>query len=186
MLSNTLKSKVNNLWDKFWSSGISNPISAIEQISYLLFMKRLDESDKKRQHESGNDGQKHDSIFKGSIGVGGKKLEDSNDGKAIDKATLRWSYLSETLKNNKDKEDDLLRHVQTNVFPFIQQLGNINDPFAKHMANAVFLIPKASLLVEAIRAIDDIYNEIERQQNEGQTFQDNLGDLYEYLLNEIS
>lgn len=167
MLSNILKSKVNSLWDKFWSSGISNPISAIEQISYLLFMKRLDENDTEKQRKATFTGDEYESIF-----------ADIYQG--VQRSTLRWSHFKEM------HPDEMLRHVQTNVFPFIKQLGDKNDPFAKHMENAVFLIPKPSLLDEAIRAIDDIYNEIERQQKEGQTFQDNLGDLYEYLLNEIS
>ncbi len=194
MLSSVLKSKVNTLWDKFWSSGISNPISAIEQISYLLFMKRLDESDAERQRKANFTDEKYTSIFEGFMAVGGKKFEqaveegkeptqaetDEANKRKINKATLRWSHFREM------HPDEMLRHVQANVFPFIQELGDANEPFAKHMANAVFLVPKASLLDEAIRSIDDIYNEIERQQKDGQTFQDNLGDLYEYLLNEIS
>lgn len=52
MLNQTLKSQVSKLWDKFWSGGISNPLTAIEQISYLLFMKRLDELDSKKRQDS--------------------------------------------------------------------------------------------------------------------------------------
>ena len=51
MLNSTLKSSISRLWDKFWSGGISNPLTAIEQISYLLFMKRLDELDIKKKHD---------------------------------------------------------------------------------------------------------------------------------------
>jgi type I restriction enzyme M protein len=51
MLNSVLKSSINRLWDKFWSGGISNPLTAIEQISYLLFMKRLDELDIKKKQD---------------------------------------------------------------------------------------------------------------------------------------
>jgi type I restriction enzyme M protein len=186
MLSNTLKSKVNNLWDKFWSSGISNPISAIEQISYLLFMKRLDENDRRRENQAEFTHEAFTSIFKGFIGADGKTIDEKDEANKdklkIDKATLRWSHFAEMTH-----PDEKFQHVQSYVFPFIKQLGESTDPFAKHMENAVFLIPKASLLDEATRSIDDIYKEIEREEREeGQKFQDNLGDLYEYLLNEIS
>jgi len=65
MLNATLKSSIGRLWDKFWSGGISNPLTAIEQISYLLFMKRLDELDIKKKHDSEFTGEAYQSIFKG-------------------------------------------------------------------------------------------------------------------------
>jgi type I restriction enzyme M protein len=65
MLHQELKSKINKLWDKFWSGGLSNPITAIEQMSYLLFMKKLEDEDNKRQQEAEFVGEKYDSIFKG-------------------------------------------------------------------------------------------------------------------------
>lgn len=65
MLNATLKSSIGRLWDKFWSGGISNPLTAIEQISYLLFMKRLDELDTKKKHDSEFTGEVYESIFEG-------------------------------------------------------------------------------------------------------------------------
>lgn len=59
MLSNDLKSKINKLWDKFWSRGITNPITAIEQISYLLFLHRIDDADKEAKDQN----QNHKTIF---------------------------------------------------------------------------------------------------------------------------
>jgi len=52
MLNQTIKSEIDKLWDKFWSGGISNPLMAVEQISYLLFMRRLDEIDRKRVEDA--------------------------------------------------------------------------------------------------------------------------------------
>src|SRR5688572_5287392 len=86
MLQNnsTLKSKIDQLWNKFWSGGISNPLTAIEQITYLLFMKRLDDLDYKKIADAEFTGEKYASKFKGKFTVPGSKEE-------VDKKTLRWS-----------------------------------------------------------------------------------------------
>lgn len=168
MLSTTIKSNINSLWDKFWSGGIANPLTAIEQISYLLFMKRIDELDLKRKADAEFLGQKYVSIFDGVDEDG-----DPNEHK-------RWSYFKQL------EGGEMLKHVQTKVFPFIKNLKNGNAVFSEHMKDAVFIIPKASLLVEAVNIIDNIYNEIDKEQREGQSFQDTQGDVYEYLLSEIA
>lgn len=168
MLSTTIKSDIQSLWDKFWSGGIANPLTAIEQISYLLFMKRIDELDLKRKADAEFLGQKYISIFNGVDEDG-----DENEKK-------RWSYFKQL------EGGEMLKHVQTKVFPFIKNLKNGNAVFSEHMKDAVFIIPKASLLVEAVNIIDKIYNEIEKEQREGQSFQDTQGDVYEHLLSEIA
>lgn len=162
MLNSTIKSSIDRLWDKFWSGGISNPLTAIEQISYLLFMKRLDELDIKKKQDAEFTGEKYISLF----GVG----QDS----------LRWSHFRQM------EGGEMLNHIQTKVFPFLKTLGKEQSPFAKHMGNAVFIISKPSLIVEAVSIIDEIFEEISKQQAEGQGFQDTQGDLYEYLLAEIT
>jgi type I restriction enzyme M protein len=80
----------------------------------------------------------------------------------------------------------MLDHIQQKVFPWIKTLNSKEMPFARHMANAVFIIPKPSLLDNSVGIIDEIYGEISQQQDEGQGFQDSLGDMYEFLLNEIA
>lgn len=81
----------------------------------------------------------------------------------------------------------MLSHVQLKVFPFLKQLNGAESPFTEHMKNAVFIIPKPSLLVEAIKTIEEIFEEIEKDaQSGGQTFQDIQGDVYEMLLSEIA
>ncbi len=162
MLSPKLRSAVDRLWDKFWSGGISNPLTAIEQISYLLFMKRLDELDLKKAQDAEFTGEKFTSFFNGV-----------NQG-------LRWSQFKQM------EGGAMLEHMQQKVFPFLKTLGKTDSPFAKHMGNAVFIINKPSLLVEAVSIIDEIYDEIAREQTEGQEFQDTQGDLYEHLLSEIT
>ena len=166
MLNSVLKSSINRLWDKFWSGGISNPLTAIEQISYLLFMKRLDELDIKKKQDADFTSETYKSIFEG------------------DKKNLRWSHFKQM------EGGEMLIHMQTKVFPFLKTLGKEESPkeniFAKHMGNAVFIISKPSLLVEAVGIIDEIFEEIAKQESDGQGFQDTQGDLYEFLLSEIT
>ncbi|MFM0158955.1 type I restriction-modification system subunit M N-terminal domain-containing protein [Paraburkholderia sediminicola] len=93
MLQNNpeLKSKIDQLWNKFWSGGISNPLTAIEQITYLLFMKRLDELDLKRQSDAEFTGEPYTSKFEGSWIPPEYRSQQEPEKFAIEKRTLRWS-----------------------------------------------------------------------------------------------
>ncbi len=173
MLTPKMKSLINELWNNFWSGGIANPLTAIEQISYLLFMRRLDEVDSKLKKDAEWTGERYKSVFSG-------KFSSPLSKEAIDKGTLRWSHFKQL------EGGEMLTHVQTSVFPFIKQINGENSVFAKYMADAVFIIPKPSLLVEAVSIIDALYDEIEKQTQAGQTFHDTQGDMYEFLLSEIS
>ena len=212
MLSSELKSKINKLWDKFWSRGITNPISAIEQISYLLFMRRIDELDISKLKQSKNTKEDYRSVFlvpklddKG-VPVQNKKGELEWE----DKTNCRWSHFSKI-----DDPEQKLSAVRDDAFVFIKSInkkvdltiikdkalralvkrelyGGLSDTeilqefaYIRSMENAVFLINNPSLIQEAIDAINEIYTEIEKQQKAGQGFQDTQGDVYEYLLNEI-
>ena len=199
MLQNNsaLKSKIDQLWNKFWSGGISNPLTAIEQITYLLFMKRLDDLDTKKKADAEFTREKYISKFEGywippenrikldenkSIADAKKEKEEKEEPFRIEKETLRWSHIKEIAP-----AEDMLTHVQTKVFPFLKELNGDESPFTHHMKNAVFIIPKPSLLVEAIATIEDIFIEIEKDSHEGgQAFQDIQGDVYEMLLSEIA
>ena len=173
MLTPALRSRVDALWDKFWSGGIANPLTAIEQISYLLFMRRLDALDEKRRGDAEFLGQDFKSLFDGAY--------ERRDREQRPKEELRWSRFRHL------PSEEMLEHVRDNVFPFIKKLENGGQVFAKYMQDAVFMIPKPSLLVEAVGIIDEIYEELERERkNAGQSFQDVQGDLYEYLLSEIA
>lgn len=176
-LNAKLKDLIDKLWNRFWSGGISNPLSAIEQITYLLFMKQLDELDLKREKDAEFTGDTFSSRFAGDFFL----PHDTEKKNPIDKATLRWSHFKEM------KAELMLPHVQQMVFPFIKNLNGDGSTFTRHMANAVFLIPSANLLQGAIAIIEKIFVEIEREaQEEGHLFQDIQGDVYEMLLNEIS
>lgn len=173
MLTPILKSKVAALWDKFWSGGISNPLNAIEQITYLLFMKQLDETDKRKMSNADFLGEEYKSIFSGKYFPPG--VDEKNEENAVNKEALRWSYFT------KLPSDDMLLHVQSKVFPFIKQLDDANSFFTKHMANAAFLIPSGRMLTEAVKTIDEIYKELEKENR----FIDAQGDFYEYLLDSL-
>lgn len=197
MLQNNpeLKSKIDQLWNKFWSGGISNPLTAIEQITYLLFMKRLDELDQKKQADAEFTGETYTSKFEGrwippeyrakvrdgdTQGETEKKLADGKMYE-IEKRSLRWSEFKHM------QAEDMLQHVQGKVFPFLKDLNGAESNFTHHMKNAVFIIPKPALLVEAVKTIDEIFEVMERDSRvNGQAFQDIQGDVYEMLLSEIA
>lgn len=183
MLQNNpeLKSKIDQLWNKFWSGGISNPLTAIEQITYLLFMKRLDELDHKRQADAEWTGEKYVSKFEGNWIPPEERNRPVAEQRPIDKRSLRWSEFRHM------NATDRLPHVANKVFPFLKDLNGTESNFTHHMRNAVFIIPKESLLVEAMGTIDDIFEVMERDSREnGQAFQDIQGDVYEMLLSEIA
>ncbi len=153
MLDAKLKSKVNQLWDKFWSGGISNPLQAIEQMSYLIFMKRLEDQDVSREQNAKLSGKTFTSIF--------NKNED-----------CKWSVWTEY------PADRILEHVRDKVFPFLRKLnGGDESLYARYMKDATFSIPTPSLLIEAVKIINEMHI---KEQN-----RDTQGDLYEYLLSEL-
>ena len=176
MLQNnsTLKSLIDKLWQNFWEGGIANPLTAIEQITYLIFMKRIDDLEAKRERDAEFTGERYVSRFTG-------KFEIPGSTESIDKGELRWSIFKHK------PADEMLMHVQMKVFPFLKTLNGETSIFTKHMANAVFIMPKASLLVSAINIVEEIFREIEKDATEGgHAFQDIQGDVYEMLLSEIA
>lgn len=176
-----LKSKINKLWDNLWSGGLTNPATAIDQLSYLLFIRRLDKMDSRKVKEI----KGYKSIFLGTSTLPNIKEKVSNK-------SLRWSDFTTSFKykdeEGKEKIDyeEMREHIELKVFPFIKQLAAKDQPFTKYMKNAFFSIHKDTLLKTAIESIEDIYSEIEREVEQGQVFQDTQGDLYEYLLNQLS
>ena len=82
MLEQNLKSKINQLWDKFWSGGIANPLTAIEQMSYLIFIKRIEDEDNKRTKRAAAKKENYDSVFDGKIKIANVEY---------DKKLCRWS-----------------------------------------------------------------------------------------------
>lgn len=156
MITGELKSKVDKLWTTFWNNGISNPLSVIEQISYLLFIKRLDdlEQDKERKAQRL-----------------GRAIE--NPTFAPDQQRIRWSQFK-----NLDDAEAMLKIVRDGAFPFIKDMGQAtkSSTYAKHMRDAVFLIASPALLAAVIEQIEKI----------PMADRDTKGDLYEYMLSKLS
>lgn len=150
MLNSRIKSKIDKLWNNFWSGGISNPLTVIEQISYLLFIKRLDDIDNAKEKMANRIGKPYTSVFP-------EKL-------------MKWSEFKH-LDVNK-----MFDMVSQKVFPFIKNMGGKDSSFTAEMKDAVFMVPKPSLLQESVRIIDGINMEDA----------DTKGDLYEYLLSKLS
>jgi len=203
MLQNNpiLKALINSLWNTLWSGGIANPLTAIEQITYLLFMKRLDDMEIKFENDAAFLKEKYQSKRFGGTFVpyvdeslyqitdktskeDAKKIEAAlkEAKKPVSKQELRWNKFKRITPTDK-----MLEHVRYNVFPFIKTLNGDTSPFTKHMSNAVFIIEKPTLLFEAINKIEEIFIEIEKDASDGgHTFQDIQGDVYEMLLSEIA
>ena len=117
MLQNNaqLKSLIASLWQNFWEGGIANPLTAIEQITYLIFMKRLDDLEAKRERDAEWTGEKYVSRFAGKFQIPG-----SNE--SIDKSELRWSVFKHK------PADEMLMHVQMKVFPFLKEFRKSSNP----------------------------------------------------------
>ena len=152
MLTDThLRSKIDLLWDKLWSGGLSNPLDAIEQLSFLLFLKQLDEREQDAERAARRHGRKADPLFTDP--------------------ELRWSHWSQL------PAGEALKAVKEKVFPFLKSLGARAGSFAEHMANAEFKINKPALLIEACRAIESMDISGQNQDVQGDLYEYLLGKL---------
>jgi type I restriction enzyme M protein len=160
MLTGELRSQVDRLWDSFWTGGISNPLKVVEQITYLLFLKRLDDLQTLEENKS----QRLGKPIEREIFPAGK------DARGCSYADMRWSRL----KNQSP--DRMFTLVSDHVFPFLRDMGGTNGTYSKLMADARFEIPKATLLTNIVDLLDQIPMED----------RDTKGDLYEYMLGKIA
>ncbi len=130
MVTGEFRNQVDRIWEIFWSGGVTNPLSVIEQITYLLFIKGLDEVETKNEKESVVLGTEFAPIF------------------TQDKQHLRWSQL----KNFSAEK--MYQVVSEEVFPFIKTLNNgASTSYAKFMADAIFIIPTPQMLERVVTAI---------------------------------
>lgn len=167
MLSAEIKSKIDKLWNNFWSGGISNPLTVIEQISYLLFIKRLDDIDNANEKRANRIGRPHKSLF---MDASEKLKKDGKISTDFNWELLKWSQFKHL------EVEQMFEVVSQKVFPFIKYMGGEESSFTSEMKDAVFMIPKSSLLQESVRLIDGI----------NMDDADTKGDLYEYLLSKLA
>jgi len=152
MLTGKIKNQVDEVWEAFWTGGIANPISVIEQFTYLLFIRRLDEIHTTKERQA--------MLIEGEI-----KSPIFND----QQQALRWNKFK-----NQDPEV-MFTLVKDEVFPFIKAIHGIDSAFAKHMKDAIFMIPSPGLLDRVVNMIDQINMDA----------RDTKGDLYEYMLSKL-
>ncbi|MEF3313433.1 class I SAM-dependent DNA methyltransferase [Paenibacillus sp. GYB004] len=133
MITGELRQKVDRIWETFWTGGITNPLSVIEQFTYLLFIKGLDETETRKENESMLLSVPFTGLF------------------PSDKQHLRWSQF-------KDFDPQRMYDVASNeVFPFIKSLhGDKDSAYAKYMGDAIFMIPTPNMLVRIVEGIDTI------------------------------
>ena len=174
MITGSLKSKIDKLWEEFWTGGIANPLTVIEQISFLMFCRLLDmresTAEKKWLRSSKNKGKK----FPGEI-FNPKRFPKDFFGKSgITPADLRWSSFRHL------GGEELLPLIRDHVFAHLRLLGQAqsedDNTFGQYMKDANFMINKPSLLSSAVTMINDL------PLNRGDT----KGDLYEYLLSKLT
>lgn len=140
-----LRSQVDSLWDKLWSGGLSNPLDAVEQLSFLIFLKQLDEREQDTERAAKRRGKEFKSLFPNP--------------------KLRWSHWSQLSGHQA------LKTVKEEVFPFLKNLGEKTGSFGEHMGSAEFKINKPSLLIEACKAIDEMQISQQNQDVQGDLYE---------------
>ncbi len=167
MVTGELKNKIDGLWDIFAAGGLVNPLDVIEQITYLMFIRDLDDADNLRAKESAMLGLPYQSIFANEVQIGDRTIDGSQ---------LKWSVFHDFPAGK------MYSTVQEWVFPFIKTLhSDKNSAYSKYMDDAIFKLPTPLLLDKVVNALDEIYN----LMNESQAA-DVRGDTYEYLLSKIA
>ncbi len=158
MITGELKSRIDRIWDTLWSGGISNPLSVIEQLTYLLFIRRLDELHTLKERKAARTGRPIEApVF------------------APDQDRLRWSRFRETAP------EPMFETVRDEVFPFIKTLGRSGEDgagstYSHHMQDALFMMPTPRVLANVVDQLDGI----------DMADRDTKGDLYEYMLGKIA
>jgi type I restriction enzyme M protein len=160
MLTGNIKNQIDRIWDAFWSGGISNPLEVIEQITYLLFLRRLDDLHTLEENKSAR--------LKKPIER--RVFPAGKDSKKRTYEDFRWSRF----KHFPPK--DMYQVVAEHVFPWLRALGGDGSTYAHHMRDARFTIPNPGLLAKVVDLIDQLPLDD----------RDTKGDLYEYMLAKIA
>jgi type I restriction enzyme M protein len=165
MITGEIKNQIDRIWDSFWSGGISNPLEVIEQITYLLFLRRLDDLHTLEQNKANRLKKPMERRI----------LPEGKDTKGRSYEDFRWSRFKHFAPA------EMFTVVSEHVFPYLRtdlarQLGNGDSTYAHHMKDARFTIPTPALLARVVDLLDKVPME-ER---------DTKGDVYEYMLGKIA
>ena len=169
MITGELKSKIDKIWESLWTGGITNPLTVVEQLTYLLFMKMLDEKQIAVELAENTFGAtnlkkvfKDGEVWKNPVTKVDVKYED-----------MRWQNFHSLGSAN------MYDMVRNNVFEFIKTLGDDEDSaYGRYMKDAIFSIPKDSVLQDIVNGIDGLDLNINDK--------DMMGDVYEYCLSKLS
>jgi len=160
VLTGELRSQIDGIWNSFWSGGISNPLEVIEQLTYLLFLKRLDDLQILGENKARTLGEPVARVI----------FPEGTDDKGRSYQDYRWSRF----KNMAPA--DMFTVVGEHVFPFLRTLGGEGSTYATHMRDARFTIPTPGLLQKAVDGLDGV----------PMVDRDTKGDVYEYMLSKIA
>jgi type I restriction enzyme M protein len=160
MITGELRNQVDQVWDAFWSGGISNPLEVIEQITYLLFLRRLDDLHTLEENKSTRLKQPMEH----------RVFPEGNDKRGMPYEHYRWSRFKH-LEPRK-----MFTVIDEHVFPFLRNLGGNGSNYAQHMKDARFTIPTPALLAKVVDLLDGVPMED----------RDTKGDIYEYMLSKIA
>ncbi len=167
MITGELKNRIDGLWDIFAAGGLTNPLEVIEQITYLMFIHDLDETDNMRAKESVMLGLPYKSIFADEVEIGERTIEGNQ---------LKWSVFHDM------PAAKMYSIMQEWVFPFIKELhGNKESAYSKYMGDAIFKLPTPLVLSKVVDSLDEIYKSMKEVEG-----MDIRGDVYEYLLSKIA
>lgn len=140
MRNSGIRSQIDTIWNAFWTGGISNPLEVIEQITYLLFLKRLDDLHTLEENKSAR--------LKKPLER--RVFPPGKDAKDRPYEDFRWARF----KHFEAKE--MFAVVNDHVFPFLRALGGDDSTYAHHMKDARFTIPTPALLAKVVDLIDQI------------------------------
>lgn len=167
MITGELKNKIDNLWEIFWTGGLTNPLDVIEQMTYLMFIRDLDDTDNRHAKESAMLGLPYKSIFAEEVQIGERTIDGNQ---------LKWSVFHDF------PAVKMYSTMQEFVFPFIKSLhGNKDSAYSKYMSDAIFKVPTPLMLDKIVSSMDVIYEQMAQIKNA-----DTRGDVYEYLLSKLA
>lgn len=167
MITGELRSKIDSLWEIFWTGGLTNPLDVIEQMTYLMFIRDLDDTDNRHAKEAMMLGLPYESIFAREVQIGERTINGNQ---------LKWSVFHDFPAAR------MYSTMQEWVFPFIKTLHDDKDSaYSKYMGDAIFKIPTPLMLDKIVTSMDAIYEEMAQLKNS-----DTRGDVYEYLLSKLA
>lgn len=183
MITGVIKNKIDKIWTDIWAGGITNPLTVIEQLTYLMFIRSLDEKEIETEefaHSMGMEADEADLIFpQSAVGQSMRwsKFKDRDSREIFEIISQRVFPAVKKMKYGKlpdfDENGELIEIEEDT------EIGNSQTAFSKYMDSAVFLIPNAQILQKIITGLDDLYiHDIADL--------DMQGDLYEYMLGKLS